>query len=405
MTALANQKRNRRTSGKVFLYNKKQAINAHLNKFSHKFEMEDHSIDLREMCKNFPDNNIPLQDVYEALTIMLGPNVAPTSFDHDPSNGCIIQYPENNRPKVYFDYLDWFLLNVWPVFQRDIAPNHVSKIFKDFDETSVIVPCIVKITLTTKRVVYCVWDGHHTLQVCRLKGWTKFPAWIIDADAFTCEEIENAGFACDDAGRMQFGCYVAGKNMRRINGLNKRPLGPYDDFMIGYETKDADIVSMMNILRKNNCVPKRNLTTPGAFTQIKSGIECYNLDAGLGVKGVYWDRALRFHRQHWPKSPLMLEVFRPLTYLYCNAAVQGTPLPAGFDTEFGKLLIKKWGDAESVQKGIKDSYWNAINNPGEFRGAILEHDKFRVLNGMINFYTQSSGKYVLPPSVSQWKIK
>lgn len=232
-------------------YNKKQAILNFIKQFKHPFDMKDDSIDLREMAKNYNDGPIPLQPIHEAIVTVLGTNYSNLTFGHDPSGGSYLGYASGKRPKEYFDYIDWKDLYLWTIFQRDVAPNHVEKIFKDFDESSVIVPCIIKITLTDGRTVYCVWDGHHTIQVCRLRGYTKFQAWIIDLDQFTTAEIENAGFGDSDEERIRFGCYIAGRNMRRINGLNKRDLSPYDDFMIGLETRDPKFVAMNNILSSN----------------------------------------------------------------------------------------------------------------------------------------------------------
>jgi hypothetical protein len=92
-----------------------------------------------------------------------------------------------------------------------------------------------------------------------------------------------------------------------------------------------------------------------------------------------------------------------MAYLYQWANVQGFQLPATFDAELAKMLIKRWGDAESVQEGIKESYWTAVNNNATV-GEQPQHDKFRVLNGMINFYKQSGGKVMLPAPTIQWKV-
>jgi hypothetical protein len=184
-----------------------------------------------------------------------------------------------------------------------------------------------------------------------------------------------------------------------INGKNKRQLSAYDDFMIGLETRDPQYVSMMNILRKHSCVPKRHATCAGAFTQIKSGIECYEFD-----KGVSWDRALRLHRTTWTAAPLTLEMFRPLSMLFHRATLEGFDLDAKFEKELMGLLVKKYGDPESAQAEIKESYWKAYNTPGKLKGNIPEHDKERVLAGLINLYRQSGGKTMLPEPTCQWKV-
>ena len=389
---------------KIRVYNKKQAVINYVKSFQHPFDMKDDGIDLREMAKNFNDGPIPVEEIHKAIVTVLGPKYHNITFDKDPSGGGYLGYAEGKRPKEYFDYVDWYDIYLWTIFQRDVAPNHVEKIYKDFDESAVIVPCIIKITLTDGRTVYCVWDGHHTIQVCRLQGYTKFQAWIIDLDQFTTAEIENAGFGDSDEERIKFGCWIAGKNMRRINGLNKRFIAPYDDYMIGLETRDAKFVAMQNILTSNGCVPKRHATCAGAWTQIKSGIECFDLEGVQGPSnGLFWSRALALHRKHWKKAPLTLELYRPMAYLYQLANIQGFSLPSSFDDELAKMLIKCWGDTESIQEGIKDSYWSAVNNK-TLIGAQPQHDKFRVLDGIINFYKQQGGKVMLPSPSCQWTV-
>lgn len=385
-------------------YNRKQAIISFVKKFTYPFEMKDDSIDLREMAKNFNDGPIPVEDIHRAIITVLGPQYQNIVFGYDPSGGNYLGYANGKRPKEYFDYISWEDLYLWTIFQRDVAPNHVEKIYKDFDESSVIVPCIIKITLTDGRVVYCVWDGHHTVQVCRLKGYTKFQAWVIDLDQFTTAEIEAAGFGDTDDERIKFGCFIAGTNMRRINGLNKRPLAPYDDFMIGLETRDPKFVAMNNILASNGCVPRRHPDKTGAWTQIKSGIECFDLEGSQGPSnGAFWSRAVAFQRKHWKKGPLVLELYRPMAYLYSWANIQGFSLPASFDVELSKMLSNRFGDAEEVQEGLKESYWAAVNGQ-TLIGEQPQHDKFRVLNAIINFYKQSGGKVLLPAPTCQWTV-
>lgn len=386
------------TTQKVKPWNKKQAINTFVNSYTIPFEMKDDAIDLREMAKNYPNDIIPLEDIHNAITTVIGPKYTIPKTPYDPSGGATIHYP-NASVSPRFGYITWDEGYLWPIFQRDVAPNHVEKIYKDFDSTAVIVPCAIKITLKDGKTIYCIWDGHHTMQVCRLEGYTKFPVWYIDVDHIPLSTIEEAGFGDTDDERIKYGAFIAGTNMRRINGKNKRPLSAYDDFLIGVETKDKQYLSMNNILRKNTCVPKRHATCAGAFTQIKSGIECYDFD-----KGVSWDKALRLHRSTWTAAPLTLEVFRPLSMLFHRATLEGFDLDQAFEQELMGMLVKKYGDPESVQENIKDSYWKAYNVPGKLKGNIPEHDKERVLAGLINLYRQSGGKVMLPEPTCQWKV-
>jgi|FreactcultuFSWF8_1027224.scaffolds.fasta_scaffold02218_5 hypothetical protein len=389
---------------KVQQWNKKQAAANFVKQYKIPFEMKDDAIDLREMAKNYPNEIIPLDDIHQAITTMLGPKYATNMpAPYDPSAGCTITYPDHSlSPR--FGYIEWNEMYLWTIFQRDVASNHVEKIFKGFNPTCIIVPCAIKITLKDGKPIYCIWDGHHTVQVCKLKNYTKFPVWFIDIDHVPLSEIEARGFGDTDDERIKYGVWLAGTNMRNINGKMKRPLHPYDDFLVGYETRDQQYVSMMNILRKNNCVPKRHATCKGAFTQIKSGIECYELADVYGNKGQFWDRALKVHRETWKEAPLTLEIFRPLSMLYHRANLEGITLTADFDKELMDMLVAKWGDPDNIQESIKDSYWVAYHKQGALTGNIPEHDKERVLAGIINFYKQNGGNAILPAPTCQWRV-
>lgn len=383
-------------------WNQKQSIKQFLSKYKTKFEMETDAIDLRSMAENYPEKIIPLDDIQQAIIAVVGPkfeNRGP--YTYDPSAGTQITYTGTSAsPKLV--YAEWEELFLWTLFQRDVAPNHTVNIDSDFEHTAVIMPCAVKFTINGK-VYYCVWDGHHTLQVCRLQGYSKFPLWVIDIDAVAWSDITAAGFPATEDGRKRYGIWLAGTNMIRINSKNKRKLHAYDEFMIKLECGDSDTISLNNILVKNTCIPKRHATCAGAFTQIKSGEECYELEDKYGNKGIYFDRALEVHRKAWPNTPLILEVFRPLAYLYHKASTQHGTLDAQFDTELIALLKKKYGDAESVQSKIKDSYDHALYT-GSGKGTPQDTHKMQVMNGMINLYNEKVGRAVLPPADYVWKV-
>ena len=390
-------------------WSQKSAVKQWLNSYTIKFEAESDAIDLRTMAKNYTASNeiIPLEDIHQGLMAILGPNYDPSlQKPYDPSQG-IPFFPSAVMSAIapQFAYVDWNQLYLYSIFQRDVAANHCAKLKKDWDHTAVLIPCAIKFTLNGQ-VYYCVWDGHHTLQTARIMNYTKFPVWYIDIDAIPQKTIVAAGFTADEAGKVAYGCWVAGHNMIRINSTNKRPLVHYDKYMILLETKDYKAVSMDLILQATGCVAKRNAKIPGSWTQINSGIECYDLPDGNNVpsKGRYWKRALQFHRSTWTEAPLELEVFRPLSYLYQAFDVNGIVCDAQFDAELAAILTFKYGDPESVQTAIKNSYADALlNNTG--RGQLLNNHKEQVTAGLINLYNQHCGRLaVLPPAAYVWAV-
>ena len=379
-------------------YNRKTEINQYLKNFKIPFEIKDDAIDLRTMANNYDNGIIPLEDIHQALLTVLGPNFKPQAFDYDPSEGVEITIGNGTALNPKFAYINWGEAYLWSIFQRDVAPNHTKKIYGDFDATCVSVPCAIKFTIKGK-VYYCIWDGHHTIQVCRLKGYNKFPVWFIDTDIIADDVIAKAGFN-PKTERIEYGCWLAGQNMIRINSRNKRKLHAYDEFMILLETKDSATVQMNNILTATGFTPKRNTDTPNAFSQIKSGQTIFEMSDDYGVVGKYFKRALQFHNTHWTKAAAELEIWRPMALLYKMAEVEGFAIDQAFDDELGKLFRKTWGDPESVQLGLKDNYKKALDTKGFTQPR--DHDQWRVYDAIVNLYNKEIGRISLPTAQCRW---
>lgn len=365
---------------KVEPYNRQIEINKFLNQYEIPFEMKDDAIDTRTMANNYKNGIIPLDDIAKAIDVVLGPKKRPTGNPFDPKNGV-----------VKFGWANWGDMYLWPLFQRDIAPNHLYKIEKDFDHTCVIVPTAIKINNQ-----YMLWDGHHTAQAMKRQNYTRFPLWYIDTDLITDDEVSAAGF--DD--KISYGVWLAGQNMIRINSRNKRKLHAYDEFMILLETKDSETVHMNNILQAAGFTPKRNANTVNAFSQIKSGRAIYDMADDYGIKGKYFKRSLVFHKLTWDLAPAELEVWRPMALLYKEAEIQGFTLDRQFDVELGRLFVDMWGDANTVQLKLKEQYFNALMSKG-FKNP-RDHDQWRVYDAIINLYNKKIGRLQLPVAQCRW---
>ena len=360
------------------------------NKYRIKFDIKPDAIDLRTMAENYPNGIIPLDDIHQLLLTQMPPPMARAQWD-----------PREGGPQ--FAWVDWGQLALDPTFQRDVAPTHTNKINREFTHSAVIVPCAIRMTVD-HHTWYFIWDGHHTLQVLKLQNYTHYPVWFVDMDKVPDSEVLKAGFDNTMEGRIRYGKWRAGNNMIMINSRNKRKLSPYDEMMIKIETGDQSALAIDNIVKKNHCVFKRHPGAPGALTQIKSAEECYMLTDSKGnCQGQYLDRALSVHRAVWPMASIELEIFRPLAYLYQRAATEGYTLDAQFDTELCDLLVEMWGDPVSIQTGIKESYWKAYHdNMG--KGIPQEHDKSRVMCGMINLYNQKIARIPMPSSPYIWTV-
>jgi len=340
-----------------------------------------------------------LDDISKAIDLVNN-RYKPITKKYDPYKNSSINN-DDNVIASHTEFVEWKDLYLWPLFQRDVSPNHIKKISLDFNPTAVITPCAIKLKVKGK-AYYFVWDGHHTLQVCRLHGYTKFKIDVIDIDMIPSETVEAEGFQSND--RIGYGVWMAGQNMVRINSRNKRPLHAYDEFMIKLETQDADTLSIWNIMQKHGVTPHRQSKAPKCLTQIKSAIECFEYEDSNGVRGRFLDRALAFHTRIWPQAPIELEMFRPMALLYQKADMQGISLDRQWDDEMADLITSQYGDPETAQNKLKESYWKAQEN-GSGKGKIPQHDKDRVLNGLLCMYHQKGGKNIYTPRADYiWQI-
>ena len=361
-------------------YNRLVEINQYVSKFDVSFEMKDDAIDTRTMADNYENGIIPLSDIAEAIDIVLGPNKRPKDRDpFDPRTGV-----------VKFTYVVWEELYLWPRFQRDVAPNHLYKIEQDFDNTCVIVPTAIKIDDK-----YMLWDGHHTAQAMKRQNYTMFPVWYIDTNLINDDEIPE-----EFPSKVEYGVWLAGQNMIRINSRNKRKLHAYDEFMILLETKDSATVKMHNILQSAGFTPKRNANTNNAFSQIKSGQTIFAMKDDYGKEGRYFKRALTFHKRTWDLAPAELEIWRPMALLYAEAENEGFTLDEEFDIELGKLFIRLYGDPNTAQQSLKDTYHNQLHTKG-FREP-RDHDQWRVYDAIINLYNKHIKRIQLPTAQCRW---
>jgi hypothetical protein len=324
---------------------KEQRIKAFLANYVTQFDMEDSAIDLRTMALNYPNGIIPSEDLTEAVNAVLGAPPMPRR-SVDPRN---LNIPQ-------FAWVDMDDVGVNPIFQRDMAPNHVGKIEGMFQADMIIVPCAIKDPVTGK---FLLWDGNHTRQVCERMGWTHLPVWYTEAVIDDKHSLEEA---------TKILILKAGRSFLTINKTGKRPCGNYDAHMISVECGDNEAVTVQRIVDANNCQVRKASKKAGDISHIEHLYGAYDLvQASSGIKGIYLSRSLKFHRDTWPKEEVRGIMMLAMARLYQQTELQtGVLLPADFDDEFGKILKnpKLYGHSEKVHTRLKEQFENHFGSLG-----------------------------------------
>lgn len=356
----------------------KQRIANWLSKFTHTFEVDKTAIDLRDMVNNYPDEYIPVLDIADGIESVIGiSSVTRRSVD-----------PRNLRGVPKFTWITIDEAVVDPRFQRDVAPSHIRKIEHYFDSRMILVPCAIKMKRNDKDV-YCIWDGGHTVQLLIRQGFTHIPVWYTDIDDLTEVEIKDAQNAMIS---------LAGRSFLSINKTFKRPVTGYEEFMILYETHDTDTLKIYNILTANGCQPYRYKRFAGDVTHFEALWESYDLQNVSGVKGIYLARALAFHRKNWPKAAIEAEIMRPMAMLYQMCDLELGKMPsAKFDDDLAKYLYNRFGSAEAVQEGIKESYAKTFPNG-------RDNMPIQVVSGLLNIYATHINKEPVAIPPVRWDV-
>jgi hypothetical protein len=337
---------------------KEQRIKNFLSNYATPFDMEDAYIDLRTMAQNYPTGIIPSKDITDAINAVLGSPPMPR-LSVDPR--------QLNLPK--FDWVPMDDVGINPIFQRDIAPNHVAKIEAMFQNDMIIVPCAIKDPVTGK---FLLWDGNHTRQVCERMGWTHLPIWYTEAVIDDAHSLEEA---------TKILILKAGKSFLTINKTGKRPCGNYDAHMISVECGDNEAVTVQRIVDANNCQVKKASKKAGDISHIEHLYGAYDLvQASSGINGIYLSRSLKFHRDTWPKEEVRGIMMLAMARLYQQTDLQGTMLPADFDIEFGNILKKVYGQSEKVHIRLKEQFENHFGSLGAHpvvvtSGLVLTYNK------------------------------
>lgn len=355
---------------------KEQRIKNFLSNYAIPFDMEDAYIDLRTMALNYPTGIIPSKDITDGINAVLGAPPMPR-LSVDPRG--------LNIPQFVWAEMDNVGIN--PIFQRDIAPNHVAKIEAMFQNDMIIVPCAIKDPVTGK---FLLWDGNHTRQVCERMGWTHLPVWYTEAVIDDDHSLEEA---------TKILILKAGKSFLTINKTGKRPCGNYDAHMISVECGDHEAVTVQSIVDANNCQVKRASTKAGDISHIEHLYGAYDLvQASSGIKGIYLARSLKFHRDTWPKEEVRGIMMLAMARLFQQTELQtGKLLPPAFDTEFGAILKKVYGQSEKVHTRLKEQFENHF-------GSLGAHPVV-VTSGLVLTYLKHGTKFKLAQPEATYTVK
>ena len=355
---------------------KEQRIKAILSNYNIPFEVTDASVDLRGMVENYPSGIIPNKDIGLVLDAVLGPAPVPR-LSVDPRT--------LNIPK--FTWVPMDDLAIKPSFQRHLMPNHVGSIEPKFDPNTIIVPCAVKDPFSGK---FLLWDGHHTTRVCERQGWTHMPVWYTEADTSNAQSLEEAtdGLVAH-----------AGNSMITINKSGKRGLDRLNEHLISVDCKLPEAVIVQNIVNANNCQVKRVGTRAGDISHIEHLYGSYDLvQTSSGIKGIYLARSLKFHRDTWPKEEVRGIMMLAMARLFQQTELQtGVMLPAEFDTEFGNILKKVYGQSEKVHIRLKEQFENHF-------GSLGAHPVV-VTSGLVLTYMKHGKKFKLSQPEATFPVK
>lgn len=387
--------------------------------YKEKFDAEPKVIDLRAMAKNFDLGVIKGMKINDVINLVIPQMKKLIDDGHVPKED---PYKDkDNLPQLdgsihpQPQYLDREVLSLLTLFQRNVIPENILKIFKDFDITTPSTIEVLKFTYKGE-VLWLIWDGHHTYQICVLRGYSRLLCKVVDMDAYTDEQMikeyfkgENRKLSEDE--RFKFVVWKGGMNFLRNNCFNKEMIDDFNRYMVQFSIGHKPTMDLEDVLRRNDCQIVRKEKKGGDITQVKIVEQLFQKEKD-GKKGVYLDMALRTCRKTWPDLHMELEVYRPLAELFQLLDEKNISVDDEFITKLGAGLKKEFGSAEKVQTKLKKSYESAIENQ-DFRltaEKLPSNNKMKVLAGIINVYQQKIWRDnkdlpLIPEAEVVWTIK
>ena len=360
----------------------KKAIKAVMAQYQYSFDVEEDAIDLRAMAKNFSNGIIPSEKITELINAVLDNKKGAYK---SAKRGSVDPRIKGFTPKFAWVSIDLTAVN--PIFQRDVAANHVLKIEKDFDPKKIIVPCAVKDVRTGQ---FLIWDGNHTVRVCERQGWTHVPMWYIEVE--TVEGMDQ-----DEAEKALI--LLAGRAFLAINKKNKRAVSQYDEHFISVECGEQEAIIVENIVTSSGCQVARNNAKPGNISHVSGLYSAYDLQTSTGTKGIYLKRALTFHRSTWPQEAVQGVTMQAMAQLYQSVDNQTGSMPdAQFDTEIALQLRTLYGPSQMVYEELCEQYKTAWPNG---RDSIPDV----VTSGIMLTYTKHVGRANIGGPVATFNVK
>lgn len=384
--------------------------------YKHQFEAVEKLFELSDFAKNFPLELIPMEKSIEVMKVILGDRIKSRNIDPN-KNDVFAPMDGTIRPQI--QALDYHKLYVCIKFQRAMIPKSILNIHQDFDPSAVSVVEVMRKSYKGK-VYDMVWDSNHTGHICVMNGYTKLICKVVDADAYTDEEMLNDGTLLQgksaplsEEDRFAWAIYKAGKNFIRNNHSNKMLLDDFDRYKVQVNIQDYHTLIIESILRDTSCQIVRKPKNAGDVKQVRNIEDTYAREDTSGIEGTYLRKALAFHTTTWPDMEIKLEIFKPMAKLYELSEKVGKKLDNNFEKKLGAGMKKYFGGPDDVQLGLKKSYEKALNTDKSDFVNNDPDDKLpsnhtdMVLVGIQNLYQQKiydHGDVILPQAKQTWTI-
>lgn len=347
-----------------------------MKRFKVPFHLNETFIDTEDMSKNYADGLIPIVDLADATTAVIG-----------PWRGRINQAFKMSNLTPRFELVPKDRVYSHPAFNRDTSPGHCLKLENDWLDQFATAGLGLKLPETYGGIVLNCDSTHTGVNRIR-KGVTELPFWLAD--------VPDQG---DRDSTLKYALHVAGHLFLCVNVINKRGCDIFDQHKIKVACKihPAYIIDA-KISQTNTFVKRGGAKMPNAIHNLNEVYDTFKLDEHSSQPGTLLVTVLNWFTRNWRRQSVDGCLCTSFAMVLKENAECGITWDQQQMDQVASVLRSKFGNAREAQLAIK-----AACLPNKNPGTNL-HSNHMVSNG-IKWLAAEAGIPVSPALITEWDFK
>ena len=356
------------------LYN---SVVTFMQRFTKPFHLDSSFIDTEDMSKNYTDGLIPLVDLADAVTAVIGTWRGRVNRAFQMVS--LVPRFENVKKNKIFSH---------PAFNRDTSPGHCLKLERDWLDQFATAGIGLKLPEIYGGIVLNCDSTHTGVNRIRM-GMTELPFWLSD--------VPDQGTYADT---LQYALYIAGHLFLSVNVINKRGCDIFDQHKIkvACHIYPAHVIDAK--ISKTTAFVKRSGTKiAGAIHNLNEVYATFDLDKNSDTPGRLLETTLNWFTRNFLHQSVDGCLCTSFAMVLKDNEDAGINWTAAEMDQVADMLRTKFTRAREAQLAIKDRC--TIN---ETAGVAVLAPNWIVSNGIRHLVANNTELAVTNDEIKSWNF-